>query len=120
MAVQSAFLEKQHALQRACFDAGYNLARQQLSDMLAFVLRDPAYIKTDIFGSERIQLVDKGIDDYLKLFKPAWEKTDETDYYRAKLDDGLRAVHGDGVPPFEERYEFAPEYDYRTGRWKKF
>ena len=120
MAKQSGYLLKQQALHRELFNAGYNLARQQLSDMLAFVLRDPAYIKTDIFGSERIQLVDKGIDAYLELFKTAWEKTDETDYYRAKLDDGLRAVHGDGVTPFEERYEFAPEYDYRTGRWKKF
>ena len=33
------FLERQKALQRACFDAGLQCGRQQIMDMMSLVLR---------------------------------------------------------------------------------
>ena len=119
MAKQNAFLEKQHKLQIACFDAGLRCGRQQILDMMSLVLRDPAIMGKDLFGKDRLLKVVKGIGEYIDKYQPAWEKTDETDYYRAKLDDALADAYGDGLhDTFDKRYEFAPEYDYIKGRWK--
>ena len=115
----NSFLEKQHALQRACFDAGLQCGRQQILDMMSLVLRDPAIMGKDLFGKDRLLKVVNGIGEYIDKFQPAWEKTDETDYYRAKLDDALADAYGDALhDTFDKRYKFAPEYDYIKGRWK--
>ena len=50
----------------------------------------------------------------------AWEKTEETDYYRAKLDAALAEAFGEELhDTFLQRYEFAAEYDYMKGKWKR-
>lgn len=114
------FLAQQRALQRACFDAGLKSGRQQIIDMLSLVLRDSDIMKSDTFGKDRLLKVVQGINEYIHKFQPAWEKTDETDYYRAKLDAALAEAYGDGMhDSFLQRYEFAPEYDYMKGKWKK-
>lgn len=60
-----------------------------------------------------------GIDEYINEYDLAWQKHDETDYYRAKLDAALAEAYGEGLhDSFLERYEFAPEYDYKKGKWK--
>lgn len=119
MGKQNAFLAKQAAMQNACFDAGLQCGRQQILDMMSLVLRDPKYVKKDIHGAERLVTIVKGIGDYIDKYQQAWEKTDETDYYRDKLDAALAEAYGDGLhDTFLERYEFAPEFDYFKGRWK--
>lgn len=116
---QNPFLAKQAALQTACFDAGLQCGRQQIIDMMSLVLRDPNIMGKDVFGKERLLKVVTGIRDYIDKYQPAWEKTDETDYYRTKLDDALSEAYGEGLhDSFTSRYEFAPEYDYIKGRWK--
>lgn len=119
MAKQNSFLAKQAALQNACFEAGLRCGRQQILDMMSLVLRDPSIVKKDIFGKNRLLKVIQGVGDYIDKFQPAWEKTDETDYYRAKLDAALAEAYGEGLhDDFPKRYEFAPEFDYNKGRWK--
>lgn len=114
------FLAKQKALQRACFNAGLQSGRQQIIDMVSLVLRDPDIMGRDIFGKDRLIKVVQGIGEYIDTYQKAWEKDDETDYYRVKLDDALAEAYGEGLhDSFMERYEFAPEYDYNTGRWRK-
>lgn len=50
----------------------------------------------------------------------AWERDDETDYYRDKLDALLASIYGDGMhDTFSKRYEYCSDYDYVKGRWKK-
>ena len=120
MAKQNAYLAKQQALQQACFDAGLRHGRQQILDMMSLVLRDPEIMGKDTFGKERLIKVVTGIRKCIDKFQPAWEKTDETDYYRAKLDAALAEAYGEGLhDTFDERYEFAAEYDYFKGRWKR-
>lgn len=88
--------------------------------MVSLVLRDPSIMGKDTFGKDRLLKVVKGIGDYIDKYQPAWNKTDETDYYRAKLDAALAEAYGDGLhDSFLQRYEFAPEYDYMKGKWKK-
>lgn len=116
---QNPYLARQEALQIACFDAGLQCGRQQILDMLSLVLRDPSIMGKDLFGKERLLKVVKGVGDYIDKFQPAWEKTDETDYYRDKLDAALAEAYGDGLhDSFLQRYEFAPEFNYNTGKWK--
>ena len=114
------FLAKQQALQRACFDAGLQCGRQQIMDMLSLVLRDPDIVGKNTFGKDRLLKVVKGIGDYIDKYNEAWQKTDDTDYYRAKLDAALAEAYGEGMhDSFLKRYEYAPEFDYMKGKWKK-
>lgn len=114
------FMARQKALQQACFDAGLQSGRQQILDMMSLVLRDPDIMGKDTFGKDRLIKVVKGIGEYIDVYQKAWEKDDETDYYQKKLDDALADAYGDGLADtFYKRYEFAPEFDYTTGRWKR-
>ena len=113
------YLRKQKAIKDAYFEAGLRCGRQQILDMLSLVLRDPKYVKKDIHGKDRLLPIIQGIGDYIDEYQQAWEKTDETDYYRAKLDEALAQAYGESLhDSFLKRYEFAPEFDYFKGKWK--
>ena len=116
---KNGFLEKQRATQRAFFVAGLQSGRQQIIDMVSLVLRDPDIMGKDTFGKDRLLKVVKGIGEYIDKYQPAWEKSDDTDYYQKKLDDALAEAYGDGLSDsFYKRYEHAPEFDYVKGKWK--
>lgn len=113
------FLARQKAVQTACFTAGLQSGRQQILDMVSLVLRDPDIMGKDIFGKERLMRVIKGVGEYIDKYQPAWERSDETDYYQNRLDAALAEAYGEGLhDSFHKRYEYAPEYNYKTGRWK--
>lgn len=113
------FLAKQKARDRMMLDVGLQCGRQQILDMMTLVLRDPSIMGKDIFGKKRLMDVIKGIGEYIDMYQPAWEKSDESDYYQKKLDDALAEAYGEELhDSFHKRYEFAPEYNYKTGRWK--
>ena len=119
MAKQNSYLAKQAAVNHGYFTAGLQSGRQQILDLVSLVLRDPAIMGKDIFGKERLLKVVKGVGEYIDLYQKAWEKDDETDYYRAKLDAALAEAYGEGLhDSFLKRYEFAPEFDYKKGKWK--
>ena len=119
MAKQNAYLAKQAAVNHGYFTAGLQSGRQQILDLVSLVLRDPAIMGKDIFGKERLLKIVKGVGDYIDMYQQAWGKTDETDYYRAKLDAALAEAYGEGLhDSFLQRYQFAPEFDYVKGKWK--
>lgn len=112
------FLAKQRAIQQGFFEAGLQMGRQQILDLVSLVLRDPETMGKDTFGKDRLLKVVKGVGEYIDLYQKAWEKDDETDYYRAKLDAALAEAYGEGLhDSFLERYPYAPEYSYVKGRW---
>ena len=114
------FLARQKQLQIACFEAGLQSGRQQILDMVSLVLRDPQIMGKDIFGKDRLLKVVTGVGDYIDKYQPAWETSDEADYYQNKLDAALAEAYGEGLhDSFHQRYEFSPEFDYKTGRWRK-
>ena len=116
---KNGYLDRQKALQRACFDSGLQAGRQQIVDMVSLVLRDPEIMGKDTFGKDRLLKVVKGIGDYIDIYNLAWQKHDETDYWRDKLDAALAEAYGESLhDSFLQRYEFAPEYDYMKGKWK--
>lgn len=117
---KNAYLEKQRIMQKAYFDAGLQSGRQQILDMMCISLNDPDIMGKDVFGKDRLLKVVKAIGDNIDYYQKAWERDDETDYYRAKLDNLLAKIYGKGMhDTFDQRYEFCPDYDYTTGRWKK-
>lgn len=113
------FLAKQRAIQQGFFKAGLDSGRQQIIDMVSLVLNDPDIMGKDVFGKDRLMKVVKGIGQYIDTYQKAWEKDDETDYYRAKLDAALARVYGEELrDTFSQRYEYAPEFDYMKGKWR--
>ena len=113
------FIARQKATQRAFFDTGIRCGRQQILDMMSLVLNDPDIMGKDTFGKDRLMKVIKGIGEYIDTYQTAWEKDAETDYYRAKMDEALERVYGKDLHDiFLKRYEFAPEFDYKKGKWK--
>ena len=117
---QNGYLERQRIERQAYFDAGLQMGRQQILDMMSIVLNDPKYVKKDVFGKDRLLVVVNGIGECIDLFQKAWERDDETDYYRDKLDAVLAEIYGEGLhDTFSKRYEYCSDYDYVKGRWKK-
>ena len=119
MAGKNKYLAERDAMRQGFFEAGLQSGRQQIIDMVSLVLRDPDIMGKDTFGGERLMRVVKGIGEYIDTYEKAWMKDDETDYYRAKLDAALAQAYGEQLhDSFLKRYEFAPEYDYKKGKWK--
>lgn len=117
--MKNDFLARQKAMQRTFFEAGLQSGRQQIIDMMSLVLNDPDIMGKNTFGKDRLLKVVNGIGEYIDTYQKAWEKDDETDYYRAKMDEALGKIYGEGMhDTFLKRYEYAPEYCYKTGRWK--
>ena len=116
---KNGYLARQKALQDACFDAGLRCGRQQILDMVSLVLRDPDIMGKDTFGGKRLLKIIKGVGAYIDKYQLAWEKHDDTDYWRDKMDEALVEAYGEDLhDSFLKRYEFAPEYDYTKGKWK--
>lgn len=117
---KNGFLERQRVERQAFFDAGLQMGRQQILDGLSIVLNDPAIMKKDVFGKDRLLAVVKGIGNFIDTYEKAWQKDDEADYWQVKLDEILAKIYGDGMhDTFSKRYEFCSDYDYVRGRWKK-
>lgn len=113
------YMKQRAAFISSGFQAGLQAGRQQILDMMSLVLRDPEIMGKDTFGKERLLKVVQGVSDYIDKYNDAWQKTDETDYIRAKLDAALAEAYGPGLhDSFLQRYDTAPEYDYTKGKWK--
>ena len=113
------FLARQKATQEAFLDVGVKCGRQQILDMMSLVLRDPAIMGKDTFGKDRLVKVVSGIKDYIDEYSLAWQRHDDTDVWQKRLDDRLAEAYGEKLhDSFHERYPFAPEFDYKKGKWK--
>ena len=114
------YLARKAIENKAYFEAGLQMGRQQIIDLVSLCLRDPKIVDKDIFGKGRLLKIVKGLGDYIDLYQPAWERTDETDYYRVKLDAALAEAYGEELhDTFNKRYEHCCDYDYVKGKWKK-
>ena len=113
------YIARRDADRKGFFRAGEQTGRQVILDMMVLALRDPEIMGKDTFGKDRLMKVIKGIEHYLDVFDQAFQATDETDYWRSKLDAMLADAFGEKLhDTFLKRYEFAKEYDYMKGKWK--
>ena len=97
MGGKNDFLAKQRAMQQAFFEAGLASGRQQIMDMMSLVLNDKEIMGKDTFGKDRLVKVIKGIGEYIDKYQPAWEKSDEADYYQKKMDASLASIYGESL-----------------------
>lgn len=117
---KNGYLERQRIEKQAHFDAGLQMGRQQIPDMMCISLNDPDVMGKDTFGKDRLLRLVKAIGKYIDVFQKAWERDPETDYYRAKLDDWLARIYGDEMhDSFNKRYEYCTDFNYKTGKWGK-
>ena len=120
MVKKNHFLAKQEIANKYCFDIGVSAGRQQMLDMMCIVMNDPKVMGRDTFGEKRLYKIIVATGDCIDEYQDAWQKTDETDYKRAKLDAALAKIFGPKLhESFERRYEFCPQYDYNKGKWKR-
>ena len=112
----NAYLDKKAAREQALIDAGVQCGKQQIVDYLTLVLRDPKYVKKDIHGRERIELILVGLHDYEKRFEKAYTKDKEADVAQDHLDDSLREVWGSDLVPFRERQPDVIKMNYNKAR----
>jgi hypothetical protein len=117
---KNGLLDRMQRERQAYFDAGLQMGRQQILDMMSIVLNDPDIMCKDTFGKDRLLKVVNGIGEYIDVFQKAWEKDDETDYFREKMDSILAKIYGEGMhDTFSDRYKFCNDYDYVKGKWKR-
>ena len=111
------YIARRDADRKGFFRAGEQTGRQVVLDMMVLTLRDPEIMRRDTFGKDRLLNVLKGIEHYMDVFDQAFQATDETDYWRAKLDAALADAFGEGMhDTFAQRYEYCRDYDY--GKWR--
>ena len=118
---KNAFLEKQAAIQKACFDEGWALGVQQMCDYISLALRDTETMGKDTFSGARILKVMRKTNEIMQYFRPAFLPNDEADWYQEQLDKALREAYkgnGETFFPFRERYDCLKEYDYKVGKWR--
>lgn len=116
---KNGYLERRDADRREFFRAGLEVGRQQIIDMMTLVLGNPEIMGKDTFGGMRTVAVLQGIKEELEFWNPAWQKDDDTDVYRVKLDERLADRLGKKMlDSFQSRYPCMLEYDYQKGRWK--
>lgn len=114
------YIAKRRATERAYFDAGLQMGRQQILDMMCLSLHDPKVMKKDTFGKKRLLKIIVDIGEKIDYYHQAWLKKDDTDAFRVGLDNALADAFGEETlnDTFEKRYEFCPEFDYKANRWK--
>jgi hypothetical protein len=118
---KNAFLEKQAAIRKACFDEGWALGVQQMCDYISLALRDTETMGKDTFSGARILKVMRKTNEIMQYFRPAFLPNDEADWYQEQLDKALREAYkgnGETFFPFRERYDCLKQFDYKTGKWK--
>ena len=117
---KNGLLDRQRAANMAFFNAGLQMGRQQILDMMCLALHDPEIMGRDTFGGKRLLKLIKNIGSKIDEYYLAWQKNAESDYWQEKLDDALTDAFGAPLEhSFAQRYEFSPTYDYKTGRWSK-
>lgn len=112
MGKPNAFLAKQQAIQQKCFEVACEITAQQMYDYLCIVLNDPAVMGKDVFGAGRLKKLHEAMKTVDKYYVEAFVNSQESDYYQEKMDAELRRIFGE-VEPFNKRYPFLKEWDYR-------
>ena len=108
----NAYIEKQNSIRQQFFEAGCDLAAQQMFDMMCIVLHDPEVMgKGHTIGAERLKRIHNAMYATEKKYHEAWIGTQESDYYQEKLDAELREIFGI-VEPFAKRYPYTKDWNY--------
>lgn len=103
----SAFLERMAENRRVAQEATRKTFMQYMTDTACVTLNEMGW------GKERIDTFLTNWGNVYDEFFDALRDTPETDYYRAKFDERVKAIcKPEYYKPFEDRYEYLPEMRY--------
>lgn len=71
---KNGLLERQRAANMAFFNAGLQMGRQQILDMMCLSLHDPEIMIRDTFGGKRLLKLIKDIGSKIDEYYLAWQK----------------------------------------------
>lgn len=107
------YADRIRAEQEAIYNAGIDLGRQQMWDMVQLVLSNSEYMGKDVFGTRRLLIIFDGIHKSLDEFWPAWVKCDDAEYYQEILDRRLKKENSEETfVPFKDRYPMIRQFGY--------
>lgn len=92
---KNSYLERQRIEKQAHFDAGLQMGRQQILDLMCIVLNDPDIMGKDTFGKDRLLKVVKGIGEYIDVFQKRGSVTTKQTISVQSLMKVLREHFGD-------------------------
>lgn len=109
----NGYLAKKKAAEIANRQAVKQTHAQFMTDTFMLVLNDPEVMGKDVFGKTRLKKIVNAWGKVYDKYHEALEATKESDCYQEALDRALRAIMGDELVPFGERYEWVaqPRYD---------
>ena len=114
---KNGYLERQRAQQKVFFDAGLQMGRQQILDMMSLVLRDPDIMGKDTFGPARLEKIHNAAQELGETLADALDaRKPEADWCREKMDAALRRIWKDRLLPFSKRYCQLTEVRYGKKR----
>ena len=111
---KNEYLARRDAREKAVQRATRQTFQQYMTDLFIMTLNDPEIMGKDVFGYERIDRIMKGIGRKYDQYFDALTKSEEADYYRAKMDEVIRRIMRDSpeFKTFEQRYDYLPEIRY--------
>ena len=112
----NAYLQRQEQQYQKFLDVGEQFGMQKMWDYIQIVLHDPNVMGKDTFGAGRLNKVYEALKAMANEYHTAFTYDKEADYYQEKLDAQLRAIGGDEVLPFYERYPELKRFNYDKPR----
>ena len=99
---QSGFLQKQAALRKASFHAGFCTGIQYSMDLFALAVRE-----TEGFGKVRFGRICEKVKELDHELGGVLTGSSEADYLATKMDEALKECIPDDIyEPFEKRYPY--------------
>lgn len=108
------------AAQQAYLDIGEEMGIQKAWDYIQIVLRDPEVMGKNVFGKGKMKTVYTKLSEVADHYKTAFSEDKEADYRQEELDGVLKEIWEDDLVPFNERYPYIKQFNYKKGKkeWK--
>lgn len=116
---ENDYLYRQKLVRDKCFEIGIDLATQRMFDFIELVLNDKEIMGKNVYGKKRLQKIHEAMAAKQDYYAAAWGFTEESDAKQEELDGELKAIFGDDLVPFRERYPYCKEWDYNKPHKEK-
>ena len=108
----NAYLDAQKKREQEIFNAGIDVGYQRCLDYMQIILRNPDYVKKDIFGRERWEILYKALAETDDEFGDAYTMRVNADVCQERMDSIIREIFGKDTMSFAERYPMIKKFHY--------
>lgn len=116
----SGYLDRQRKMQQTYLDIGEEMGVQKAWDYIQIVLHDPEVMGKNALGKGKMKKVYAKLSEVADHYKTAFSEDKEADYRQEELDGVLKEIWEDDLVPFNERYPYIKQFNYKKGKkeWK--